>query len=83
MCEFFKGWRRKAGCVTLVAACVTTSIWIPSITGYFASTIVVSDQVFVLMSDRGQFNCVTFKRGFNPVDWCFSKSPFLAGTRTD
>ena len=30
MREFFKGWRRKAGCVTLVMALATTSAWLRS-----------------------------------------------------
>jgi hypothetical protein len=31
MSDFFHGWRRKAGCVTLVMACVVTSAWIRSL----------------------------------------------------
>jgi hypothetical protein len=27
MREFFRGWRRKAGCVTLVTACVFVAAW--------------------------------------------------------
>lgn len=30
MSEFFHGWRPKAGCVTLMMACSTTSLWIRS-----------------------------------------------------
>ncbi|HEY4258843.1 MAG TPA: hypothetical protein VGM98_01730 [Schlesneria sp.] len=30
MREFFRGWRRKAGCVTLVVAMALTGIWITS-----------------------------------------------------
>src|SRR5258708_4117292 len=30
MHTFFHGWRRKAGCVALVMACVFTGIWIRS-----------------------------------------------------
>ena len=30
MREFFKGWRRKAGCVALVIACTLTVAWIRS-----------------------------------------------------
>jgi len=30
MGEFFKGWRRKAGCVTLVLACVMAVGWVRS-----------------------------------------------------
>jgi hypothetical protein len=31
MREFFRGWRRKAGCVTLLMACVLTGAWIRSL----------------------------------------------------
>lgn len=31
MREFFRGWRRKVGCVTLVMACVLTTGWVRSI----------------------------------------------------
>jgi hypothetical protein len=30
MREFFRGWRRKVGCVTLVMACVVTGVWVRS-----------------------------------------------------
>ena len=30
MREFFKGWRRKVGCVTLVIACAFTGAWLRS-----------------------------------------------------
>jgi hypothetical protein len=32
MREFIKGWRRKAGCVTLLMACMLTSCWVRSLT---------------------------------------------------
>jgi hypothetical protein len=31
MLEFFRGWKRKVGCVTLVMALVTTGAWITSL----------------------------------------------------
>lgn len=31
MPEFFKGWRREAGCVTLVTACVFVGMWVRSV----------------------------------------------------
>lgn len=31
MRDFFRGWKPKAGCVTLVMACVFTSAWIRSL----------------------------------------------------
>ena len=30
MREFFKGWKRKLGCVTLVTACLLMGMWIRS-----------------------------------------------------
>ncbi|MEI8383777.1 MAG: hypothetical protein WCJ09_26925 [Planctomycetota bacterium] len=30
MGDFFHGWRRKAGCVTLVMACVVMAMWVRS-----------------------------------------------------
>lgn len=32
MLEFFRGWRRKAGCVTLVMACAVAGMWMRSFT---------------------------------------------------
>ena len=34
MKDFFRGWRRKAGCVTLVMACVFMAGWIRTLTTY-------------------------------------------------
>ena len=34
MREFFKGWRRKTGCVTLVMACVFALAWLTSVNGF-------------------------------------------------
>ncbi len=30
MGDFFRGWRRKAGCVTLVMACLAAGVWVRS-----------------------------------------------------
>ena len=34
MREFFKGWRRKVGCVTLVMACAVATAWVRSELNY-------------------------------------------------
>ena len=85
MHTFFHGWRRKAGVVTLVMACAMMALWVHSIAGYVAAKVVVNDQSYVLMTYHGRFECVTFDRGFHPVDWCFleAKSSVFAGTRFD
>jgi len=31
MLEFFRGWKRKAGCVTLMVACVFMALWLRSL----------------------------------------------------
>ncbi|MDB5345253.1 MAG: hypothetical protein JWP89_3630 [Schlesneria sp.] len=31
MRDFFRGWRRKAGCVTLTVACLVTGMWLRSL----------------------------------------------------
>ncbi len=31
MREFFRGWRRKLGCVTLALACIVTTLWVRSL----------------------------------------------------
>ena len=48
MREFFKGWRRKAGCVALVVACAFTSLWVRSLSdGEIIAT------PLVIMSEHG------------------------------
>ena len=76
MREFFHGWRRKAGCVTLALACVATGLWIRSY--------IVFDQLVLagnlLISNSG---CLVWNWSgwgtpeLNLVDWyCEHASPF-------
>ncbi|MDB5345631.1 MAG: hypothetical protein JWP89_4008 [Schlesneria sp.] len=44
MREFFRGWRRKTGCITLVMACVVTGLWV--------RTLFFSDQFCFAIGDR-------------------------------
>ena len=44
MREFFKGWRRKAGCVTLVMACMLMAGWVRSL--------IIRDEITVHGSPR-------------------------------
>lgn len=44
MCDFFTGWRRKAGCVTLIVACAVSSMWIRSRS--------IADDIFLTVGDR-------------------------------
>lgn len=62
MREFFKPWRRKAGCVTLVMACVFMGVWVRSeITAdwfYFSSGEFTNEG---LISFRGNLICNRFR----------------------
>lgn len=43
MREFFRGWRRKAGCLTLVLACVLAAGWIRSY-AHIDNLLLITDQ---------------------------------------
>jgi hypothetical protein len=47
MQTFFHGWRRKAGVVTLVMACVVTGLWV--------RTLFFADQICFVMGDRKHY----------------------------
>lgn len=59
MREFFKGWRRNVGCVTLAMACVLASLWFRSLSRKDGIGICPS-QTFdiILASNNGYFDCV-------------------------
>ena len=46
MHEFFKGWRRKAGCIALVMACAVSGVWIRSF--------VICDRLWLNMPERSK-----------------------------
>ena len=51
MREFFRGWRRKTGCVALGLACATMGIWIRSY--YYQDFVATRDSRFVIVSQEG------------------------------
>jgi len=57
MAEFFKGWRRKVGCVTLVMACVFTAGWFRSLSH--------EDELVLLLFNR--MHSVGFEPGW--ISW--------------
>jgi hypothetical protein len=55
MREFFRGWRRKAGCVALLMACVFAAAWVRSV--YFIDAIggrPSATSIIVLMSVKNR-----------------------------
>jgi hypothetical protein len=53
MREFFRGWKRKAGCVTLLLACVFAAGWVRSQNSI--DSFVISDFEFVSLNGRIDF----------------------------
>jgi hypothetical protein len=56
MGEFFKPWRWRAGCITLVIGCVFAAAWVRSIAVHDWFVVIESDETGVswhLISDRG------------------------------
>ena len=55
MGEFYHGWRRKIGCVTLVMACVVAAAWLRSFVVWDEVCLISTTGYMVqLCSDRGQ-----------------------------
>src|SRR5689334_5674532 len=68
MRDFFHGWRRKAGCVTLVAACIVTGLWVRTL--FFADQLqcVIGGRTNYLISFRSGF-CWLAVDGVAPMGW--------------
>ena len=54
MREFFRGWRRKVGCVTLVIACVLAAMWLRSFIVGDEWFYVLGEQQYMLLSSDGR-----------------------------
>ena len=54
MHTFFLGWRRKVGCLTLVMACVLSSLLVRSYFDHTEFDIVWWDNIYVVQSINGQ-----------------------------
>jgi hypothetical protein len=68
MGEFFRGWRRKAGCITLVLACLVMYPWVRSLRYFDAYHIPVGSTTSVcIMSVAGSatVNCDVHEEGDN------------------
>ena len=61
MGEFFKGWRRKVGCVTLVMACVFAAGWVRSLAIFDVVSFNQKDATHRVISTRGELRLPRFK----------------------
>lgn len=71
MREFFRGWRRKVGCVTLVMACALMGLWVRSLTG-----------INVVWFPFGTQTCVRFGSGEGRISWGKFSEPKLENLPT-
>ena len=55
MCEFFKGWRRKVGVLTLVVACVFMGLWVRGHSTFDRVTIAGRDSFSVFHFSNQRF----------------------------
>lgn len=77
MREFFRGWKRKTGAVTLVVACLLTGAWVRSLTYVEQYISINSESSFdMLESENGAICLLCFRNGvFSlPGGWSSSAS---------
>ena len=63
MREFFHGWRRKAGCITLVMVCSLMGLWTRCLATRDSIGIVVGGGMYFVSSTDFGFEC---RRDFDP-----------------
>jgi hypothetical protein len=61
MREFFRGWRRKVGCVTLVMACVVMGLWIRGFHWQDSAEFCPSRTIYTTSSGYGYFAFQAFE----------------------
>ena len=72
MQEFFKGWRRKAGCVALVMACVAMGMWLRSQFIEEGAGLFVGGRQYAMFSADGELGLsvtATQRKGLQSYWW--------------
>ena len=82
MSEFFKGWRRKIGGVTLVLACVFAAGWMRSWVTYDAVAYRIGGRYNVIESELGDvlWSACDEERSWQEIGWksCGRRDPKMA-----
>jgi hypothetical protein len=81
MRDFFYGWRRKAGVVTLVMACALTGAWLRSETEFHCFTLPANSWAHVtLVSERGSVRLVKMDavHSLSSARWWYGTLPEIA-----
>lgn len=69
MSEFFYGWRRKSGVITLGIACVFVVVWMRSYFVFDQMAFAYGHQQIVLWSTRGYFAVDSFPLSADEPQW--------------
>jgi hypothetical protein len=71
MRDYFRGWGRRVGCVTLVMACGLLGIWVRSYAVYDFIDIVASDRLNRITSCHGKIGLAVWddSGGMPPFGW--------------
>ena len=84
MGEFFKGWRRKAGLVTLVMVCLLTAWWMRSYVRVDVLLIQKSQRYHNLGSHRGHLYWISPRRTApDAISWHSGDTEYARGLRND
>ena len=82
MREFFRGWRRKVGCVALMMACAKAGLWIRSRFASDRLEFVTSGRQQQLLSENGAITWAAWNL-LDPADgrtcWRSEPHPLLSG----
>jgi hypothetical protein len=74
MREFFRGWRRKVGCVTLVMTCALMGLWMRSIRTFDEVLVGIGNAKYFVSSAQGGFGLLIDEpSGRSPVFAFFSQ----------
>ena len=75
MHAFFKSWRRKAGCIALLIACVFSGIWLRSIRTFDEVFIRFGNANYLVSSAQGGFGLLIDEPSNGNPDFAFFSEP--------
>jgi hypothetical protein len=80
MREFFRGWRRKVGCVTLLLACMFTTCWVRSLTKWDEVNLDRGlGHIDAVESHAGEIRCLRWHGWVSRRKWTWQTTPHNQG----
>lgn len=82
MRDFFRGWRRKVGCVVLIMALLAVSAWIKSLYVQDMIAFDIANRTHFFVSNESHFFWVTLEGppGPPPISWTSGRSTRIPST---